>query len=410
MAGPMARVGGFMLGLCFLSKRRALSRAVARRVTSRVLGMCLASSALGNAADSAPGAASTGSYQAPATCPSRDEFLREVLARTSPEAQSVGRSIAQQASIAIHTDASIVRGKLWSAGVEPREVVGATCAEVVQALALVVALQAKRAVQSPGIEGLSASETTPQSLEPTFANESNRAAAEPTVQLPPAHPARERSHTAAPPTLVEGASLRLMAGPMRLRQASRTRTARWIWGGGAIAAFGTAPVSLYGVSLFVEHQPVSRLPFSLAIGTELTPRRTYKIQEESAAFQWLGSRANVCVRALALAERSGLWLCAEVVGGLTIATGRSSDQITQARTAYEAWFSSGSATRLRFGLPAALVLDLAAGLHFPFIRHSTKFSNPDIPVHDTGDLAGFMFLQLGYGSAGSDPRAAAIAK
>lgn len=399
-----------MLGLCFLRKGRVLSRATTRRVTSRVLGMCLAWSALGNAAESAPDAATASGYRAPATCPSRDEFLREVLARTSPEAQSVGREIAQQVSIAIHADASVVRGKLWSATAEPREVVGATCAEVVQALALVVALQARRAAKPSSVRGHSESETLPQSLESTSASEPHAAAADASVQAPPAQPTPKRSPSSLAARSIEGSSLRLIAGPLRLRSGQPPRTAQWLWGGGAMAAFGTAPVSLYGVSLFVERQPVSRLPFSLAVGTELTPRRTYKIQEESAAFQWLASRANACVRALAFAERSGLWLCAEVVGGLTIATGRSSDQITQARTAYEAWFSSGSAARLRFGLPAALSLDLAAGLHFPFIRHSTRFSNPDIPVHETGDLAGFLFLQIGYGSSGSDPRAAAIAK
>lgn len=413
-----------MLGSYLLPKRRALFRGIASCVTSLALsryawfaqavGVMTTAGALANATEAAPNVETTSSYQAPATCPSRDEFLSEVRARTSLEAQSVALSIAQRALVEISVEARVVRGKLTSAANSPREVVGSTCAEVVQALALVVALQAKHAVQSPSIQALSGSEVAAQPLKPNPVSTPTPVVAEsniPTPQTPPALPTTERSHAAPPlPRPQVGSSLRLDAGSVRLRASLPERTARWVLGGGAMSAFGTAPVSLYGASLFVEHQPISRLPFSIVLGTELTPRRTYKIQEESAAFQWLASRANACVGALTFADRSGLWLCGEVVGGLTIATGRASDRITQGRTVYEAWFSSGPAARLRFGLPTRLSLDLAAALDFPIIRHSTRFSNPDIPVHETGNLAGFLFLQVGYASGGSDPRSAAIAK
>ena len=88
-------------------------------------------------------------YQVPDECPSHQEFLREVYGRGSFDVQERLRELAVRVSVSIRRTDKFMQGTVWLESGEQRQVHGETCREVVQALALVVALQARLTEDSP---------------------------------------------------------------------------------------------------------------------------------------------------------------------------------------------------------------------------------------------------------------------
>lgn len=402
----------------FPSKRyaRRVPWWIVRRLSWRLLGVGTAGSLAASAADNTAleDGAVAAVYQVPSSCPVRDDFVREVLKRSPSNAQSEALALVREGTIEIAVQGSTFRGWLRFQPGETREVVGDSCSEVVQALALVVALRAKQTSNQSGQpDGLPPKAPEPAATqEQSFASRDSRASSDRSTPPSTQHdsvPREVREPTSTTSPAHQASLSHVRAEPLKMRPTSPDDRADWTLGGGAIGAFGLAPMGLYGLNLFAEHRPRRSRPYTLVFGLDMTPHRTYFIQGESAEFQWLAGRIDGCVTGLTLNGRSRLSVCAEVVSGLVFVAGERSARIVHERTAHEAWLSSGPAARLRIGLPARLTLDFSAGLGFPFIRHETAFSTPTLNVYRTGYAAGFFSLQIGREFNGFDRTRTAIA-
>ncbi|HMA96927.1 MAG TPA: hypothetical protein VKP30_29785, partial [Polyangiaceae bacterium] len=202
-----------------------------------------------------------------------------------------------------------------------------------------------------------------------------------------------------PPSRPESSSIRLSIKAFQFPTPASSPS-RWTLGAGATAAFGPAPVGLFGAGLFAEYQSRLSIPHSVLLGAEAAPYATASVQAATARYRWGASHAAACVQTLRFEASSTLWLCAEVVGGVAIVTGQARGPITHSRTVSEAWLSVGPAARVRFQISEAYSLDLAAGAGIPVIRHRTVFYEPRLVLHETGNLAGFLAIELGRRSGG----------
>lgn len=357
----------------------------------------------------------SGGYLVSNDCPSRAQFLEEVLARSPAAAHASVRSILALSVVSIAVRERATYGLIRLPTGEVREVVGNSCTEVAGALALVVALKA-RAEAPPAIEDqpskplerADASGQTPTSS-PVGASSGNSVPANASAASSPvgassalpSHPLPqpEQAVSRRIPSGVRQASVRLFPKAFMLGSKPAPET-RWALGGGAIAAFGPAPVGLFGAALFAAYQSKSFFPHLVLLGAEAAPYASARVQAATARYQWWASHADGCIQALRFEASTTLWLCAEVVGGLAVVTGQVQGPITHARTAREGWLSAGPAARVRLELAESYSLDVAASAGVPIIRHRTVFSEPDLVLHETGNLAGFLLLQLAWHSGG----------
>lgn len=419
--------------------RRALRRNTAR--LSVTVGLCCLSV---NTAVANPSAHA--SYVVSSGCPSRAQFLEEVLARSPAAAHASVRSILALSAVSMTVRDRATYGTLRLPAGEVREVVGNSCTEVAGALALVVALKARAEApfvradepSSPagaastsagsapapadasaaGAEGVPANAgAASASAVPANANaEASHVGASPASggsatasagsspagaasTLPPQPPQPEQAVSRRVPSSLGQASIQLFPKAPKLSSKPAPET-RWTLGAGAMAAFGPAPVGLFGAALFAEYQSTSFFPHLVLLGAEAAPYASARVQAATARYQWWASHADACAQALRFEASTALWLCAEVVGGLALVTGQVQGPITHARTAREGWLSAGPAARIRVELAESYSLDFAASVGVPVVRHRTVFSEPDWVLHETGNLAGFLLLQLARHSGG----------
>jgi hypothetical protein len=192
------------------------------------------------------------SYQSVEGCPSLADFVQEVVARSTAGDRERAQSTALHSSVAFHIEHDAAEGRLIFPWGEQRQIQGTTCREVVQALALVVALQAKRA------------EPTTKETDKVDVESTEKASA--VVPLVPGAPSLGPVELPQPVTRLPerrfAASMELSGSLAVHSNLERLRPARWTLGGGAMVALGPAPEPLYGGALFVERAELARLPTS----------------------------------------------------------------------------------------------------------------------------------------------------
>ncbi|HEY5954987.1 MAG TPA: hypothetical protein VIV60_00490 [Polyangiaceae bacterium] len=340
-----------------------------------------------------------GKYSAPQSCPTETDFVAEVLARSNPSNRTHALTILHKSSVIISFDGLATQGTLVLPTSEQRKVVGASCSEVTQALALVVALQAKddRPTAEIAPKGSTLIVDSPQLANTDSASESSMAAASPLHDFKAIEQPR-------------ASSLHLEARMFRAVARNADSMAHWAVGIGAVETFGPAPMGLFGATVFFDYWQPARLPYALVLALEGTAKGTHTVERASAEFQFWSSRIDGCLDPLASKRQLRVWLCTEGLLGLTTVTGQLGGPITRKRSAQQGWYSMGPALRVVWALPDRLRIEFSASLMAPLVHHVTKFSDPDITAYKTGLLAGSLLLKFGYEAGGSDPTRTAISQ
>jgi hypothetical protein len=298
------------------------------------------------------------SYQADATCPPAEVFLAAVRAKTPNVALApVGAPVPYIVAVSTGAGQSVARLTMHGADstTTMRDLAGASCEEVVRALALTTSLAITHDIEHPP--------PTPAACPPP----------------PPAPP--------PPPT----------DSPPRERP-------RMFAGMGASLLGGIAPHATFAGSVFMQGDlPASTWPASLRLGVlYANPTTTTDSAWGTADFQAMLAGVDVCPYRIDMDPRFRLLPSVRVEGGTYRASGNVTAPGGQPRTFSGTFASLGPLVRGQVLIGNLVLLEAEIGLRFPLSRHSFEIdpapgnaAQSAKPVYDVPVVAGFGGVGLG---------------
>lgn len=324
-------------------------------------------------------------YRASHGCPNEAEFVARVRARTARVRPAGPREAARTFDVAVDAG-PLARGRVTiiqdDQPVGTRSVQGDTCSEVVDAIALVVALaidpRASPPRDSPG-----------PALQPALSESS------PSVSLPDPSPNPTAALPRAVPPIRPPSTLPEIAPPRNQRTSepihdavatdtthARPAASHHAFAGADFAvAAGVAPSALLAGVPFVGWRanrstwfdPSLRLAFFRA-GTG-----AFDVQAGgTATFTITVGRLDACPVAFTHASRVRATVCARVEAGALDAAGGG---IAAAQSSLRPWFAAGPLARAEWSLVPPFFLDLEAGALFRIVADRYGFY-PDVTVYN----------------------------
>ncbi|MGH7435770.1 MAG: hypothetical protein ACRENE_08850 [Polyangiaceae bacterium] len=285
-------------------------------------------------------------YQAPDTCPSRDEFERRTQARLhhALSAETAGRHV----QVVLARKGATYEGRVTL--VEPdgrattKTLEGSDCDGVVDALSLVAALALEPGGAAP----------PPRAALPAPAPPASSPAATPSAQTPSSDSA-----------------------PLPSRPLSRFELNL-----GGTVAVGVVPSPLLGATLGFDWVDVAAGPLDTAFGLAITASLAPDVHPAggTAHFAWITLRPLACPFGLSAGRSLAVRGCATGDFGLVVASGE--DTVAPA-TSVRQWGSLGGSCRLETLPRASLRAQVEAGVQAPLRRDRYAFGPNDffqVPV------------------------------
>lgn len=310
-------------------------------------------------------------YDADATCPDQATFSALVLEKLAANGVEESNGTRPQIAAHIHAASSGFVGQLAlrrsDGSSYDREVTGASCAEVANALAFVLAL------------ALGAQDRTTPSVE----------SAAPAVAAPPAAPppvpalvplAVTASASAPPPPVTERPSLWRLGASAQF---------------GERAGLGAPTLALVGSALLEAHRiAVSPFGFTFRVGFSSANIATRSDANGSADLSWWAGRLEACPLRLRAFDRLALLPCvAADIGRQQVNGSPRSGPGSRTGTASKPWLDGLTALRLELSLTRWLSVELQGELIAPFTRYRFAF-NPDTLVYRAPGAATAAFAGL----------------
>jgi hypothetical protein len=292
-------------------------------------------------------------YASPPGCPSEEDFLAGVLARTARARRAPDRGPASTFVVTLEGTHGESTGHLVlrRAGVAEteRDVTGDTCEEVASALALIAAL----------------------AIDP---NASTSPVPTPPPVVPTTDASRETMKTPAP----------------REAPAAPKPEAEWQFGAsvGASVTAGVAPEALVGVPIAVHAVAPASAPIgpTFHLAFERTSSGAVDVQGGAATFTWTVAVVEGCPHRWRWGA-VGVEPCLRFEGGALRGQG---SRINPAREDTRGWFALGAIGRAEWTFAGPLFLEIETGLRAPFVR-TTYYFEPDTTIYRApaiGALAG----------------------
>jgi len=299
-------------------------------------------------------------YDAPSGCPTGEQFVAEVQARTARVAVVLDPGVAPlRLAVSISVADGATSGRLQidaGDGETVRTVAGDTCGEVVSALVLVAAL----------------------AIDPNAT----------TMASPPAAPEPPPS---PPPLPAQGALPPRDTRHLPDGSRERGRARRGAVGAGVAMVGGIAPAVLIGASAAVgitmrlgPLSPVLRAGFAEASGGA---RGT---SAPTASFTWNSATLEGCPHRFELSVLS-LEPCVRFEAGAVDAAGSN---VVPTREVTRAWLAAGAVGRAEWTIAAPVFVELEAGARAPLVRVRYIFE-PDSEYYRAPAVAGFASAGIG---------------
>ena len=320
----------------------------AREIAARV-AMCCALVLAARGASAAGEEPLRIDYHAGASCPSEDAFLTAVRARTERWRQAIGPEASRRFVVEVASRGATVHGRLAltdrAGALANREVDGATCEVVVEALALMTAL----------------------AIDP-------QASLAPVPQRPP-----------PPAPLLPAPPVRAIAAP----EPALAPPVLWHFALGAHedATSGETPDLMFGGNVFLEasvHRDSILAP-SARLMVKLSKSSPFPTSAGTAHFSRLLGGVEVCP--LRLDVRGGVLAfvpCGVFDAGTLHAAGSDT---ARARAESRIWLDAGAAARIEWVLTRRVALEVEGGALFPVTRDHFRF--PTLPVYDVPAVGGY---------------------
>jgi hypothetical protein len=261
------------------------------------------------------------------------------------------------------------RGQLTSIGPSgdraSREVFGDSCAEVVGALGLVLALAVD--------PGAATAPLAPEPAEPPAAAPppaSSQLTNPPSADAPPNIPAPEPGSKSAFARPHFGA------------------------GGGIVSTGGVAPAPMTGGALFVEATFGERGVFrpTARLGAQRASTGTIDVPSGGAArLTWTVGTLDACPVRWA---RNGLAVtpCARVDAGVIAGSGA---KIAHPQDDSRFWLDAGAVARGEWTFASPFFVDVEAGIFVPITRPRFHFDAPDVTIHEPAPVGGALAAHVG---------------
>jgi hypothetical protein len=307
-------------------------------------------------------------YSAPAQCPQEAPFVRRVndktpLFRVVPSGQARRRFRVSVEGVAPST------GRLTIAGggdpLAERVMQGESCQEVVEALALAVALAVDPKAADPRPEPTAESNAAPVASAPVAAVPRPAPPPVPTEPRRLERPTQQTAH-AAPMGYGLGASV--------------------------VGAAWATPNPLVGPAVTAEllNAPAGVLA-ALRLGVEQGWSKTMQANGWPVGFERTLARVEACPVAWT-AGGIQVMPCGQASGGIVQAT---SEQIPRATHVVRPWISVGADALVRVGLGGHVSADMRVGVDFALARDRFIFQ-PDVLIYQAPWASGFAAVGLFY--------------
>lgn len=368
-----------------MSHGLALEGAARNLVAASVLGLVLLVSGSARAQEAPARRALvdfTVDYEAPASCPAREEFIREIQAR-SPIAVLPGLGQAPDVVVVVRlaSDKKGFRGELeLTAGLvsKERKLTSGTCKEVVSALALVTALAIDPNAETRPIETLQPPKEIV--LGPPIAS------AGPPIQIGPPPPAKVLEPWWREP------DIRAAPLPAWVVRPAPTR-AKWRLQFGANAALlaFVSDAPLLGVDVSVGATRLGDLPFELEGGfSYLTNASAIEAAGLDARLELLLGSVEGCVPGVRFARTLRFFPC------VSMSLGAARSTFTNAAgaeaTGLGPWLGLRPSAELDWLFAAPIGLELKVGPMFPLLQ--SEFANDSATIVDSGPAG--LSAELGF--------------
>ena len=291
-------------------------------------------------------------YAADSSCPDRNAFADLVEQRVRAAGVEAAFATPQPAKVSLFADSSEFVGTLElerrDGSHYQRTMHGASCAEVANALAFVLALT------------LTATEPPPREKEPPEVVSASLTATE---RLP------------EPP--------------------AEERRSAWSYGVGAQLGVraGLAPEWASVWSAFLEARRASSRPFSFSARLAFlrAPTISHTGNFGTTEYSWWAGRVEGCPVRLPLYEWLEWLPCAGAHVGRLIATGETLSNAGVIYRTSQIWLDGFASSRLELRVAGWLSLQAQAELVVPITRYQFAFDNPDTLVYAVPPLAGAAF-------------------
>jgi hypothetical protein len=275
-------------------------------------------------------------------CTSEEDFFARVQHRAPGARRGQPSEPTRTFTISLMGSAASVYGRLAIVHLDgrssTREVTGESCADVVDALALITAVDI-----DPAAAG--ATSVDPSAPEPVLPT--------PDAIAPPS----------SPPPLA--------------------RAERWHVGAGVEPSVTArvAPQSLYGLPIYVEltSPSTSVLSPSLILGFERTFNSTTEATQGDAAFDLVGGFLQACPIAW-ISARARAGPCLRFDAGRLEGAGKGGKSVVSPHSDSRPWFALGVVGRASFRLGGPLFLGAQVGLGVPLVQHYRFELDPQIPL------------------------------
>ena len=312
-------------------------------------------------------------YDADASCPDQDAFSALVLEKLAANGVEESSGARPQIAAHIHAAGAGFVGQLElrrsDASNYDREVTGASCEEVANALAFVLALALSAKDASAPSEAPAPSETP-----------APPAVVEPPSPVPSASPPPIPSPPAPPPKL---------AAPAR-RSRWRLAVGEQV---GERSGLG-APTFVGAAFLEARRVAVSPFGFTFRAGFASAQTSTHPDLNGTTEFSWWAGDLEACPLRVRVLGPLALLPCAVVDVGRLHVNGSPSSPGSSGGAASRLWLDGLAVARLELSLARWLSLEAQGDLIVPFTRYQFQFKNADTPTYPVPALAWGAFAGL----------------
>ena len=327
-------------------------------------------------------------YEAPAACPSRDDFIAAVMMRTKLVRIDDGTSAAR--IFDVHAES---RHGRWVGSLvvrtgarrnSVRKVSGATCRAIVEALGLFTALAVDPNASSDAAPTAPPSSATrrprppsasPPSTSPSSSGSSASSVATSSPSSPPASSSTDSgtpSGVAGPETSRTGDAEPRISSPSSLSSRFSHPRLTFTIGSGVATATGIARLAMVSAAPFVE---LTRWDFvrvfapSLRVGVRWAQTPTETTSAGAFSMRWAAVDVSACPLRIPMSS-FGLRFCAFAeIGQLSV----EPYGVAYPHPENDFWIAAGALGRLEVRLAGSFFFFAEAGPSVPFERHSYYF-------------------------------------
>lgn len=291
-------------------------------------------------------------FSVPNDCSTEEDFRQLVRDRLPPGVKDV-----PPYAVSVRADGDQFKGELQLTDPSPRQLLASTCVQILDAMAIILALRAERL------------------REEQLRHEAGTASTPSAGWLPSTSPASDPVSDVRPPPKSSAAEL---AGPKHARRS----TIGYRLGAGATVLPDVLPGTALGPHLLAAVVRRGERSWSLRLGLERAGTTGVRVGPAGVWARLSLSRLTGCALEVSV-PKLRLTPCLQVAAGILQAGGEPGGPISSVDEIRRPWVSVGPALRAELECSSHLILGAEAAMPFRLVSQTLRFQSPDIPIHES---------------------------